>query len=350
MPVVGHAFVGLATAACTNPRHAGKSDTARWLAAMAVLAYLPDIVSQFVLLTGATWGPLLGHSVWFALAASIALARPLAVFFHVSTWRMFVIVGASLLAHDLLDAFQATDKRPLWPYYAHPVTAPMHIPAGAVAEFVCFGIAFVVFMTVLTILRAPTMQSRMAGNGLPTDDSTDKLAPHHGANFLSPHGAGDHGSVTAQPVDRRRAWPAYGIILIVVASAGGTHYLRSLRERQFHQAEALLEQRHHADALEVLDMAARWPGLALPGRIDYARATAFHGLGDRRQAEQYYLASLAADPDYFWCVADVAFFFAPSFTITPPPPAPCNGSNDESNTPVPEPRTLPCLNLAHFCA
>ena len=36
------------------------------------------------------------------------------------------------------------------------------------------------------------------------------------------------------------------------------------------------------------------------------RAEAWLGLGDRARAEQYYLKSHRAAPDYFWTVADLA--------------------------------------------
>lgn len=37
----------------------------------------------------------------------------------------------------------------------------------------------------------------------------------------------------------------------------------------------------------------------------YLKAVAYENLGDRQQAEGYYLRSYKADPDYFWCVVDL---------------------------------------------
>jgi hypothetical protein len=65
-------------------------------------------------------------------------------------------------------------------------------------------------------------------------------------------------------------------------------------------------------ALEVLARAEPWPSTTKPGRIDYVRAEAYAGMGDRRRAETYYLRAYRADPTYFWTVADLALFYASS--------------------------------------
>jgi tetratricopeptide (TPR) repeat protein len=80
----------------------------------------------------------------------------------------------------------------------------------------------------------------------------------------------------------------------------------------FETGRALVEQRAYQVALEVLARAERWPSTTKPGRIDYVRAEAYAGMGDRRRAEMYYLRADRADPTYFWTVADLTIFYASS--------------------------------------
>ena len=42
------------------------------------------------------------------------------------------------------------------------------------------------------------------------------------------------------------------------------------------------------------------------------KAIAYDRLGQRQEAESLYLRSYSADPDYFWCVGDLALFYAKS--------------------------------------
>jgi len=111
---------------------------------------------------------------------------------------------------------------------------------------------------------------------------------------------------------RRRLWLGRGFIVAVVFAAAATHSLRDRREAQLETGRALVEQRAYPAALEVLVRAERWPSTVNPGRIDYVRAEAYAGMGDRHRAEAHYLRAYAADPMYFWTVADLAVFYASS--------------------------------------
>ena len=97
MPVLGHAFVGLAIGISTRPSAQRPSETVgmgaasiSWLPAVVTLAYLPDIVAQLGLLAGWSDSRLLGHSVIFAVAVSPAIAAVLRRLARVSFARAFV--------------------------------------------------------------------------------------------------------------------------------------------------------------------------------------------------------------------------------------------------------------------
>ena len=99
---------------------------------------------------------------------------------------------------------------------------------------------------------------------------------------------------------------------IVVLAALVTHSLRDQREAQLDRGRTLVEQGAYQAALEALARAEPWPSPTKPGRIDYARAEAYAGMGDRQRAEVYYLRAYRADRTYFWVVADLALFYASS--------------------------------------
>jgi len=91
-----------------------------------------------------------------------------------------------------------------------------------------------------------------------------------------------------------------------------THSLRDAREAQLEIGRTLVEGGTYQAGLEALARAEPWPSTTKPGRIDYARAEAYAGLGERQRAENYYLRAYRADRTYFWVVADLALFYASS--------------------------------------
>src|SRR5262245_3436825 len=96
MPVLGHACVGLAIGAFSQPstseRSRGITSSSMWLPAVVTLAYLPDIIAQLTLMVGWSDGRFLGHSILFAVAISPVLAVILVWLVDVSFLRAFVTV------------------------------------------------------------------------------------------------------------------------------------------------------------------------------------------------------------------------------------------------------------------
>jgi membrane-bound metal-dependent hydrolase YbcI (DUF457 family) len=288
MPVLGHAFVGLAIGVSTRPstrayaEPAGISASVLWLPAVVALAYFPDFVAQLGLLAGWSDSRLLGHSLVFALGVSPAIAAVLTRLAKVSFARAFVTTLISLLVHDVLDLAQATDRAPWWPLSDRPVGFDLGlIPTGLFWEAAMFGGLLVVFLALRHAVR------RWAGQG-----------------------AQDPPVAVKGPV--QLVWRGRAFIVAVVLAALVTHSLRDQREAQLDTGRTLVEQGAYQAALEALARAEPWPSTTKPGRIDYARAEAYAGMGDRQRAEDYYLRAYRADRTYFWAVADLALFYASS--------------------------------------
>jgi heme exporter protein D len=289
MPVLGHAFVGLAIGVSTRPSARGRSEppgigaaSALWLPAVVVLAYLPDIVAQLGLIAGWSDSRLLGHSVLFAVAVSPAIAAVLVRLARVSFTRAFVTALVSLIVHDVLDLAQATDRAPWWPLSDRPIGVDLGlIPTGLLREAAVFGGLLVACLALRHLAHRWTGQSAVyppiPGNG-------------H-APFV---------------------WLGRAFIVAVVVAALVTHSLRDAREAQLGTARDLVEQRQYQAGLDALARAEPWPSTTKPGRIDYVRAEAYAGMGDRQRAETYYLRAYRADRMYFWAVADLALFYASS--------------------------------------
>jgi membrane-bound metal-dependent hydrolase YbcI (DUF457 family) len=281
MPVLGHAFVGLTIGVATRPNMAmpsnasgGASASACWLPAMVGLAYLPDIVAQLGLMAGWWEGRLLGHSLVFAIAASPLIAAVLRRLASVSFARAWLTSVASLVLHDVLDLAQATDRAPWWPLSHRPVGVDTGLmPTGLVSETALFG----------GLLCAWVAVRRAAGR------------------------------TSSRPADHaRRTWWGPTFIVLVIVAALVTQWLREAREADAERARALVEAGAYRAGLEALAHADRWPSAAKPGRIEYLRAEAYAGLGDRGAAERSYRKAYRADPTYFWTVADLALFYASS--------------------------------------
>jgi hypothetical protein len=289
MPVLGHAFAGLAIGVFTRPPARGHSEPpgiasalVLWVPAAVTLAYLPDIVAQLGLLAGWSDGRLLGHSVIFAVAVSPAVAAVLMGLTRVSFSRAFTTVLLSLLVHDILDLAQATDRAPWWPLSDRPVRFDIRlIPTDLLREAALFGGLLLAFLAL-------------------------RHAAHRWARHR-PIASGTRGGNNT-----RLVWLSRGFIGGVVLSAVVTHSLRDARESQLETGRTLVEQRAYPAALEALAQAERWPSTTKPGRIDYVRAEAYADMGNRPRAEAYYLRAYRADPTYFWAVADLALFYASS--------------------------------------
>jgi hypothetical protein len=284
MPVLGHAFAGFAIGVSTTPSARGHSEPpgiwVLWLPAVVTLAYLPDIMAQLCLLAGWSDGRLLGHSVMFAVAASPAIAAVLMRLAGVSFVRAFVTALVSLVVHDVLDLAQATDRAPWWPLSNRPIGFDLGlIPSDLLGEATVFGGLLLAFLALRHAAK------RWAGQ-----NAVDPVIPGEGRS--------------------RWVWLGWAFIAAVVLAAVVTHSLRDARDSQLETGRALVEERAYQAGLEALARAEPWPSTTKPGRIDYVRAEAYAGMGDRQRAEAYYLRAYRADPTYFWVVADLALFYA----------------------------------------
>jgi hypothetical protein len=183
--------------------------------------------------------------------------------------------GAALLGKDVRDLLQATDRAPLWPLLREPMGLGLRIlPVGGIQEVAWFGAAFLVLLACLA----------RRGHRL----------------VLWRRG--------------KKAWTARAVVAAVLAAAVLTHFLRTAREHDLERARQSAARRDWTGALAAADSANHWPFAAHPGRIEYVRAEAHQGLGMREVAEREYAASLAADPAYFWALADLAVCVASADT------------------------------------
>jgi hypothetical protein len=273
MPLIGHAVAGWIVAREVPPgpprptqwRAKSESDVL-WLPFLVGLAYLPDIVTQAGTLAGWSAAPRASHSLLFGFVSAPLAATVLAVVFHYPPRRGFILAAGSILLHDALDVLQGSDRRPLWPFSQSSVDLPWPlIPQQSWLEASLFGAGLALYL----LLRG----------WRPTE-------PESGAPIT------------------------LGLAAVIAALALGTHALRGVREAQLEAARSSIELHDYARGLPLLEQALRWPSTAKPGRADYLRGEAYFGLGDRPQAERAYLEAYAADPHYFWVVADLAAFYA----------------------------------------
>ena len=279
MPVVGHAFVGAATALATAGSGSGRSPSARalWVPTLVGLAYLPDIPGAIT--PGAWFGEAraLGHSALLVALAGAPLGFALARWARTRVSLGIAIVVFSLLVHDVLDLLQNTDRVPLWPFSDRPLGLGLAVlPHGAWSEALVFGAGFAVFGLGYVLARR--------GSRAPS----------------------------LPPLDRR--WRLARLIgtAAVVLAAVSTQLARGVREEEYRVSQAILREGRYAEALLLLDRAESWPSLAPPGRIDYLRGEAYAGMGDFARAEEHYLKSYRANPGYCWLLVDLAVFYADS--------------------------------------
>jgi len=282
MPVLGHAIVGLATAMSIRPSNKAPVNSAMWAPLIVSLAYLPDIITQILLLAGLhAWIPA-SHSMLLAPAAALIIAIGLDRIRWLTFWRALVLTLFCILLHDVLDLLQGSNRMPLWPIFNRPTGFALGDKVSGIAgESIFFGGFFVIFLACRWVLR--------------------KLRIWEAPPVLFP--SGNNSSLV---------WTGRVLTALILVCAAGTHYLRGIREQQLKHAWTLLMEKQYSAALALFDEVERWPSTAKPGRIDYARAEAYLGLGDRTLAEQYYRRAYEEDPSYFWVVADLAVFYASS--------------------------------------
>ncbi len=253
---------------------------------MVVLAYMPDIAAHAGVLGGLPHARVVTHSVLFAVLAGLLIAPWLRVWFGVPPATARVVAIFSLLLHDVLDLMQATDRHPFWPLDLPATGMDLQlIPVNSVGEAVWFAIAFCVVVAVRRIFVRRDREDSASASTNPVSPSTS-----------------------------RRMTRVYSacVTLVLLTVASGTHYLRQERERAFSDLNQMLKSGAFSEVLARADGVNRWPGTAKPGRVDYMVAEAYLGLGDRASAKPMLLKACAADPDYFWPLADLAVLYASS--------------------------------------
>jgi membrane-bound metal-dependent hydrolase YbcI (DUF457 family) len=306
VPVVGHAFVGLATGLVSAPQYTNEhsprlADGNLWLASSLVAAYLPDILAHIISITGWQQARFLTHSLLFALLFSIGAAALLHKFVPVSRNRLFGLVFFSLTLHDLLDLLQSTDRVPFWPFTDSPIAAVFDFfPQRLFSELLIFGAAFCAFLAAYMFVKSRSW--RAAPSYVARNPPLSPLAK----------GVGGFGNRLPWKIRGKSDWIGRAVICMIIATALLTHGLREKREHSLYEAHDLLARHEFKRALEVADSAENWPSTAKPGRVDYLKAVALAALGERNAAKDHFLRAYRSDPYYFWCVADLAVFYASS--------------------------------------
>ncbi|MGE4092151.1 MAG: metal-dependent hydrolase [Candidatus Binatia bacterium] len=284
MPVLGHAFAGVAIALSLTDQyqdHDQPADVRPFFSSslrpplVVGLSYLPDIIAQ---LLGGLWrdSGRLSHSILFAVGASLLLSPVLTFLCKMTRRQAFIMVVFSLLLHDLFDVLQATDRVPWWPFSDYRVGYGLGIlPRRLVPETLLFGSLFILFLLIWKWKR----------EGDPKSSCPSLLLRSASKSQLVINGV---------------------LITSIMGAAIVTHRLRDIREDQLDKARMLSQEHHeYASALALLDDAEQWPANTRPGRIDYLRGWIYHQLGEYSRAELFYLKAEKADPTYFWTVADL---------------------------------------------
>jgi len=281
MPVVGHAFAGLATAMQFGPasvrdrRQPTTTASAWWAPAVVVASYFPDIVTQAGGALGASHANAYGHSLAVGVVAGAALGGIWSAAAGTPLTRAVVIAIGSILGHDMLDALQAMD----WPWSGRLVrSGPFGLSPRIASEAIWSALLFALFIAV------------RIGMGR----STGIVVPR---------------TFTRSSVTR---WMPHAIVAAILIAAVGTYILRGRHERQLNAARRLLESGSYIDALEMAERADAWPRGNRPGRVDMIRAEAHARLGHSEIAEALFLRSYEQDPTNFWALADLAEHYASS--------------------------------------
>lgn len=285
MPVLGHAFAGLAVADVVRPS-LPTNRLLLWTPGVVLLNYLPDIVAQAaaVLYPGVRVAAC--HSAIVAIPAAILLAIPAALWFRVAGIRAFALILGCIWLHDLLDLVSPGHTIALW----WPISnsefgfGGQGVEVSLLREVLVYGGLYLAFRTA----------ARFGPRNRPAAGASSRL-------------------LRGQP--RASALATCVTVALtgsIFAAASVAHVLGEARERQLQEAWSMINRGDIVPALQRLDQAERWPSRIRPGRIDYARGEAFALLHDRTRAEAAYLQAYQADPGYFWVVVDLASFYASS--------------------------------------
>src|SRR5262245_47629391 len=277
MPVVGHAFAGLATAMQFAPasardrRQPTSAASALWAPAVVATSYFPDVVTQLGGALGVSHANFYGHQPAVGLAAGILLGGAWARLAGTPALRAMAIAVGCILGHDLLDSVQGTD----WAWNFRIVqSAVLGISPRVVSEAIVSASLFAIFLA----WRMWAVESRQT-------------------------------RATRTALTR---WMPRAIVAVILLAAVGTYLLRARHERQLNEARRLLEGGRYVEALQMADLADGWPRGNRPGRIDVVRAEAHQHLGHHDVSEKLLLRAYKQDPTNFWALADLAECYASS--------------------------------------
>lgn len=277
MPVVGHAFAGLATAMQFAPasahdqRQPTSTASALWAPAVVATSYFPDIVTQIGGALGLSYSNFYGHHPAVGLAAGIVLGAAWSRFTGTPVMRAMAIAVGCILGHDLLDDIQGTD----WAWNFRLVQSPaLGLSPRVVSEAIVSAGLFALFLA-WRIWAGASRQTRANRTAF-------------------------------------ARWMPRAIVAVILLAAVGTYVLRAQNERQVNEARRLLETGRYAEALQMADLADGWPRGNRPGRIDVIRAEAHQHLGHHDVAEKLLLRAYKEDPSNFWALADLAECYASS--------------------------------------
>lgn len=270
MPVIGHALAGLAVAAWgdASGRIVKPETFGQRVLLLVALAYIPDLTAQLGVLAGLRGASVVTHSLLFAAAVSVLLAPLVTRVSQLPFRHAVALIACSMALHDGMDILQSPRRMPFWPVPL-VVNVGRWIPSTLQGEL----------LACLPLLGAA-------------------VAYHwwrRGLRFPS-----------------GRDWVSLSVVAATIVVATAASEVRDRRERALIRARTLAESGQFTAALEESATADAWPYPTAPGRVDYVRALAWWGLGRADLAEQFYLRSYAADPDYIWAVADLAALYASS--------------------------------------
>jgi len=283
MPLLGHAFTGMATALIVGPYSSKKSEIPSFspvpflTTTLVIFSYLPDIVSQCCLYFDWYDGRLLAHSILFAFLFSPAAGLILNRLTSFTKKQCFLLAFTTIMLHDLLDILQSTDRQPLWPFsttlFGNGITI---IPHNPTKEALLFGCIYCLVLSWYLFQRRGRKSV-------------------HTCNHMPPF---------------RQKWSERILIGTIILIVLATYHLRVQRTHSFQQAMFYFHHQDYSNALRLINMVDKWPRIAKPGRLDYLRGVIYMQQHRPVLAEKYLLLSYNRNQNFFWCIGDLALLYA----------------------------------------
>lgn len=278
MPVIGHAFVGLATAMVATPRQGIRRRGFLWVPAIVALSYLPDIVGQPLSMLNARSWHNIAHSLILSVPIAAAFTPVLAGVFGLGRLRSFCVALASVALHGVLDALYSGKPMLFWPMTPQSEGPAIGQHPPILLEMLVFPAAFGLFWL--------AWRWRQRASGRP-------LTP---AVWLG--------------TTRKERWVSIGLTLAILGAAGGTCGLWLLRNHQGRMIDVMCRQKRYEEALRYLELSSRWPSSRPPSRFHGSRGSIYWAMGKRDRAESEFHKAYEADASDFWAVFRLAEFYA----------------------------------------